>query len=297
MHRSRMRCSCCGPWRASSPRVRPSLVAGAKNRRPPRRTPRRTPPRSAAPDCLTCILGELGKARLASNDIARWNHEPLDVVVDQFQHGVQVLAVQQIEVPPHDGQVVVDPDLTQLRNVLAGFSRHGSHLSHRLLLRTLASIAAEGIPAHPGQRQSTIGAGTTAGLPPPGSRNRCWSRRRRSPRFTSPPTRTRIPPGERHRRTRAAAPTSHPPDGPGTAVAQGYPASGNAHRQLTLRRLGGVRAVPDRRRQRAVPDGRPRPAGAGGHRRCRGSVDRCPGAAPGRGAAAGRHAGRAVVPS
>jgi hypothetical protein len=78
------------------------------------------------------VGGELGKARLAADDVAGGDDQPLDVVVDQLQQVVQVLGVEQVEVASHEGQVVLDPAFTRLPIFLGGSSGHRLHLQLRI---------------------------------------------------------------------------------------------------------------------------------------------------------------------
>jgi hypothetical protein len=85
----------------------------------------------------------------------------LDVVVDQLEHGVQVLGVEQVEVPPHEGQVVLDAAFTRLQMFLGGSSGHHLHLQLWVERCSLVSPKhrVQASRQHRGQRQSPITAG------------------------------------------------------------------------------------------------------------------------------------------
>lgn len=108
------------------------------------------------------VRGELGERGLSPDDIPCWDDQPLDVVVDERKHQVKIFGVEQLEISPQDGQMILDKAFAQVPIDRAGFVCHNRSL-HRAVCSSPAEHCRVGITAHRGQRQIHDGGWQVSG--------------------------------------------------------------------------------------------------------------------------------------
>ena len=64
----------------------------------------------------------------------------LDVVVDELKQQVKILGVEQLEISPHEGQMILDDALAQVPIDRAGFVCHNRSLHRRCVLISCGAL-------------------------------------------------------------------------------------------------------------------------------------------------------------